>query len=81
MKVTHFPGPEPEPPRPGTANRPRDVTRSERNCHDCHRDAVIQVLFGAKRPPLRLCARCMRFLIGRAGALLPPADQPTEGGL
>lgn len=31
-------------------------------CHACHSKAVIQVTFGALRPPLRLCARDSKYV-------------------
>lgn len=32
-------------------------------CHDCHRRAAVEVTFGAGRPPLRLCARDVKYLV------------------
>jgi hypothetical protein len=31
-------------------------------CHGCHNRAVIEVVFGAPRPNLRLCGKCSKYL-------------------
>lgn len=34
------------------------------HCHDCHNTARWLLTFGAKRPDLRLCERCAKYLGG-----------------
>lgn len=42
---------------------PKDEPRGE-ECHSCHSRPTIEVDFGSKRPVLRVCSRCGRYLSG-----------------
>jgi hypothetical protein len=40
-------------------------------CHACHNSARIEITLSERRPALRLCDRCARFLIVDIAAVIP----------